>query len=1173
MHPSLQNNRSIRVFVSSTFLDMKEEREALMSHTWPALRKFCREREVEFVEVDLRWGISEEQSIRNETLKLCLQEIRACRPYFVGLLGERYGWVPGPEAFTADLLEEESWLHEHRLKSVTELEILHGVLNNSDAEHALIYMRDPAYAHTYGAAHFPEDAKTADKQAALKAILRSASVSKPITLRENYASPHQLATWVLDDLKAAIDADYPEQTVPDVLTREARDHEAFAEVLRRTYIARPDYFTQLDQQAMGDGGPLVLLGESGSGKSALLANWVMHWRTTHPQDLIVQHYIGSTPDSTDHWKLIQRLIAEIKRWADDLDEIPSSHDDLYKTFPVWLAKARSKAERDHARCILVLDALNQLADQDRAKLLGWLPAHSFVGSLRLLTSTLSGETFQAVESRGWATFMMEPFTTDERVQMIVAYLARCSKRLDAPRLKRLAAAPASANPLYLKILLDELRVTGTHERLADYLSAPDIPALLKKVLTRYQRDYERDRLGVVGKALGFIWAARRGLAEAELLQLLKPVDQPQLPSAIWAPLRVAMGEMLIDSGGILNFAHDFSRIAVERFFVSDAEKGNTVRLALADYFEGQPISIRSCDELPWLLWKASALPRLRVCLLDLDRFLTIYQRSKDELMGYWVSLGEERAMATQYLSSFEQWTRKSDPEQGSISLAANRLSLFFHAAALHREAEPLARRVLAIDEKNYGPDHPEVARDLNNLALLLHAMNRLAEAEPLYRRALIIHERSYGSNHPNVAIHLNNLAELLRATNRLAEAEPLYRRSLMINEQNYGPDHHDVARDLSNLAGLLRATNRLTEAEPLYRRALAISERSYGLNHPKVALRLNNLTELLRATNRLAEAEPLYRRALMINEQNYGPGHPEVATGLSNLAELLRATNRLVEAEPLCRRALSIDEQSYGPDHPDVARDLSNLAELLRATNRLVEAEPLCRRALVINEQSYGPDHPIVATGLNNLASLLKVTNRLTEAEPLYRRALAIDEASYGLNHPDVARDLNNLALLLQATNRLAEAEPLLRWALEIAEESYEADHPHVAYYLNNLAELFQVTNRMVEAEPLLRRALAINEHSYGPDHPQVAITLNNLASLLQVSNRLTESELLMRRVVTIFLKFGKATGHAHPYFPVAVHKYAELLLAMKRSPLDIVSLLNALGQPYQVSFKIQSSA
>jgi hypothetical protein len=38
-----------------------------------------------------------------QTLKLCLDEIRACRPFFIGLLGDRYGWVPGDDAFTADL--------------------------------------------------------------------------------------------------------------------------------------------------------------------------------------------------------------------------------------------------------------------------------------------------------------------------------------------------------------------------------------------------------------------------------------------------------------------------------------------------------------------------------------------------------------------------------------------------------------------------------------------------------------------------------------------------------------------------------------------------------------------------------------------------------------------------------------------------------------------------------------------------------------------------------------------------------------------------------------------------------------------------------------------------------------------------------------------------------------
>ncbi|MBI4490635.1 MAG: tetratricopeptide repeat protein, partial [Deltaproteobacteria bacterium] len=96
------------------------------------------------------------------------------------------------------------------------------------------------------------------------------------------------------------------------------------------------------------------------------------------------------------------------------------------------------------------------------------------------------------------------------------------------------------------------------------------------------------------------------------------------------------------------------------------------------------------------------------------------------------------------------------------------------------EAEPLMRRALSIDEKSFGPEHPNVAIDLNNLAGLLKDTNRLVEAEPLMRRALSIDEKSFGPEHPKVAIRLNNLAGLLKDTNRLVEAEPLMGRHLVI---------------------------------------------------------------------------------------------------------------------------------------------------------------------------------------------------------------------------------------------------------------------------------------------------------------------------------------------------------------------------------------------------------
>ncbi|CAN0557886.1 unnamed protein product, partial [Ectocarpus sp. 12 AP-2014] len=58
-----------------------------------------------------------------------------------------------------------------------------------------------------------------------------------------------------------------------------------------------------------------------------------------------------------------------------------------------------------------------------------------------------------------------------------------------------------------------------------------------------------------------------------------------------------------------------------------------------------------------------------------------------------------------------------------------------------QDAEPLYERSLAIDEKVYGPDHPEVATDLNNYAALYEVQGKYAEAEPLLERSQAIREK------------------------------------------------------------------------------------------------------------------------------------------------------------------------------------------------------------------------------------------------------------------------------------------------------------------------------------------------------------------------------------------------------------------------------------------------
>ena len=96
-----QSSRTFRIFVSSTFSDLKAERNALQEKVYPRLKELCARHGTRFQAVDLRWGVSEEAALDQQTMKICLGEIERCqqtspRPNFIVLLGNRYGWRPLP---------------------------------------------------------------------------------------------------------------------------------------------------------------------------------------------------------------------------------------------------------------------------------------------------------------------------------------------------------------------------------------------------------------------------------------------------------------------------------------------------------------------------------------------------------------------------------------------------------------------------------------------------------------------------------------------------------------------------------------------------------------------------------------------------------------------------------------------------------------------------------------------------------------------------------------------------------------------------------------------------------------------------------------------------------------------------------------------------------------------
>ncbi|MGE3801444.1 MAG: DUF4062 domain-containing protein [Candidatus Kapaibacterium sp.] len=71
----MPQTNELRIFISSTFRDLGEEREHLIKKIFPEIRALCRERGVTFTDVDLRWGLTEEQATLGTVIRTCLEEV------------------------------------------------------------------------------------------------------------------------------------------------------------------------------------------------------------------------------------------------------------------------------------------------------------------------------------------------------------------------------------------------------------------------------------------------------------------------------------------------------------------------------------------------------------------------------------------------------------------------------------------------------------------------------------------------------------------------------------------------------------------------------------------------------------------------------------------------------------------------------------------------------------------------------------------------------------------------------------------------------------------------------------------------------------------------------------------------------------------------------------------
>ncbi|MGR3177950.1 MAG: AAA family ATPase [Candidatus Anammoxibacter sp.] len=229
-------------------------------------------------------------------------------------------------------------------------------------DHALFYFRDPAFIDTLPPdrrIHFQEVPveeeikKLGRKEAALRAkerkeklkLLKERIEESKLPVKR-YPDPKALGELVLKELTEIINTLFPEERLPDPLDREAAEHEAFLQSRTRVYIMGEErkkrYLKRLNDHARGAGPPLTVLGESGSGKSALLANWVQEYSESHKEAFIITHFIGASPYSADWALMLRRIMGELKRRFKIEQEIPDKPDALRSAFANWLHMAAER---------------------------------------------------------------------------------------------------------------------------------------------------------------------------------------------------------------------------------------------------------------------------------------------------------------------------------------------------------------------------------------------------------------------------------------------------------------------------------------------------------------------------------------------------------------------------------------------------------------------------------------------------------------------------------------------------------------------------------------------------------------------------------------------------------------------------------------------------------------
>lgn len=613
MH-NLIDNRQIRVFISSTFQDMQDERDYLMKHTFPILRKLASERDVTLTELDLRWGITEEEAKSGKVVEICLREIENSIPFFIGIIGNRYGWVPEKKDLSENIIERftdvNNYLERHL--SVTEMEMQFGVLQRKEDMHAYFYIKEG------------EVSSKADNPEMLERLKKEVQASRYPSA--TYYSPEDLGIQVQQAFTDLLNHLFPEGHLSE-LEKERIGQRSFMNQLCQNYIRDDKNFQVLDEWMQDSSkSQLIISGEPGCGKSALVANYVKSINQGNEYNYEIVYYFigrGLKSDIINIMTYIHDVIC-IKYGIEN----KLNHNSVsFRKAEYCLDKVLNEIKKKERPLLIVLDGVNNIIGNVQCDLF-W---GAFFRVKLLVTKT--PEYDEITFSRGVNNISLDFLIPEQKKYIIKSYMKLYGKKFSQKQENQIVSCGITSNAHVLKCLLDELIICGTHDNLDQlidyYVHTSNIADFYQLLLEQFENDFS---IHLVQNVLCLIYISQNGLTEDEIM-----AHDLNCHPLIWSQLSCRMTSLFQIRNGLLSFSNSFFTETVKSRYLQEQEEYALHRDKLINILHSFD-TVHAKRELSYQLMKSSRFEELYQFVLSQDIFHVLYNNAYDDLMEYWKSL-------------------------------------------------------------------------------------------------------------------------------------------------------------------------------------------------------------------------------------------------------------------------------------------------------------------------------------------------------------------------------------------------------------------------------------------------------------------------------------------------------------------------------------------------------